>query len=213
MHRLAAFALLALGAVAPLAAQTNRAKVLITLPAPEARSTDAPLVTCENILADGSIQDQIRNGLPARLHFRLERWSAEGIPNRLRASAEWYIVVRYDVLGKRIEVYNRDGNRGTKIGAFADFSDVEEVLRRGNRPTISTPKRGQKSYYKATLDVETMDVSDLDELQQWMKGELTPAMRGKRNPGTALTRGIKRFLLIVMGAKQRPYSATSPTFE
>jgi hypothetical protein len=213
MHRILGLLLALFGAVAaPLVAQSTR-PLVITLPAPESRWSEAPNVSCVSILADGSIQDQIRNGLPARLHFRLERWSADGMFDKMHTHTDWFIVVRYDALAKRYDVFVRDGARVTKSGSFADLSDVEEVLQRGYRPDISLPKKGKRSYYTATLEVETMDVSDLDELQRWLKGELTPAVRGKRNPGTALTRGVKRFLLMAMGAQQRRYDATSPTFE
>jgi len=36
-----------------------------------------------------------------------------------------------------------------------------------------------------------MSLSDLDEVERWLRGELRPAVRGQRNPGTAIGRGLR----------------------
>jgi hypothetical protein len=67
-------------------------------------------------------------------------------------------------------------------------------------------------YYNVVLDVETLSVSDLDELQRWLSGELQPAVRGKRAPLSALRRGFGTLLSRVLGGEKRHYEARSGTF-
>jgi hypothetical protein len=62
------------------------------------------------------------------------------------------------------------------------------------------------------LDIEALSVSDLDELERWMRGELRPAVRGKRAPLSALRRGVGTLLSRVLGGETRHYEARSGTF-
>ena len=52
--------------------------------------------------------------------------------------------------------------------------------------------------------------SDLDELERWLRGEASPAVRGKRNPGTALTRGVRSLASRLLGGEVRRLEAKSP---
>jgi hypothetical protein len=67
-------------------------------------------------------------------------------------------------------------------------------------------------YYNAELEVEMMSVNDLDELERWLRGELRPAARGERNPGTAVTRGVRSLVVRLLGSENRRYQARSGTF-
>ena len=63
------------------------------------------------------------------------------------------------------------------------------------------------------LEIEKVSVSDLDELNAWLSGELRPATRGERNPGTSLMRGLKTLMLRMLGGENPRYEARSGTFE
>jgi len=63
-----------------------------------------------------------------------------------------------------------------------------------------------------TLEVEVLSMSDLDEIDRWLRGELRPAVRGKRNPGTALGRGLSRLATRLLGGENRRYEQRSPMF-
>ena len=63
------------------------------------------------------------------------------------------------------------------------------------------------------LDVETLSLSDLDEVERWLRGELKPAVRGQKNPGTAVTRGIRTLVVRLLGGEKRHYEARSGTFK
>ena len=57
-----------------------------------------------------------------------------------------------------------------------------------------------------------LSVNDLDELERWLRGELRPAVRGDRNPGTALERGARTLLVRVLGGERRRYAARTGKF-
>jgi hypothetical protein len=68
-------------------------------------------------------------------------------------------------------------------------------------------------YYNVELDVEMLSVSDLDEVERWLRGELRPAVRGQRNPGTAVTRGVRTVVAKLLGAEKRHYEERSARFD
>ena len=68
-------------------------------------------------------------------------------------------------------------------------------------------------YYAATVDVEVLSLTDLDELERWLRGELRPAVRGQRNPGTAVTRGVRTLVVRLLGGTKRHIEARSATFK
>jgi hypothetical protein len=63
-----------------------------------------------------------------------------------------------------------------------------------------------------SLDVQTLSVTDLDEVSRWLRGEVRPAFRGDRNPGTAFTRGLRSLTTRLLGGEQRGYTARTDTF-
>jgi len=46
----------------------------------------------------------------------------------------------------------------------------------------------------------------------WLRGELQPAVRGQRNPGTALSRGVRSLTTRLLGGERREYGARTATF-
>lgn len=69
-------------------------------------------------------------------------------------------------------------------------------------------------YYDARLEVEALTVSDLEELERWLRGELAPAIRGDRGGGLpgAIARGARQFFIRLVGLSARRYEARSATF-
>jgi hypothetical protein len=60
--------------------------------------------------------------------------------------------------------------------------------------------------------VEALSMTDLEELNRWLRGELQPTVRGQRSAGTALTRGIRSLATRLLGGERREYSERSPSF-
>ena len=96
--------------------------------------------------------------------------------------------------------------------AMRDLIRVEAILNEPFPVALKPARAGTRYYYNVVLDVETLSVSDLDELQRWLNGELQPAVRGKRAPLSALRRGLGTLLSRVLGGEKRHYEARSVTF-
>jgi len=60
--------------------------------------------------------------------------------------------------------------------------------------------------------VETLSLSDLDEVNRWLRGELKPAVKGEKNPGTAIGRGLRTVVVRLLGGEKRHYVARTGTF-
>ena len=172
---------------------------------------DAPQVRAVGVISDRRMRDLLRNGFPARLHFRVELWSESGWFNELLRSAEWDMIVQYDALNRSYRVA-RIAERPDPLGTFQEFVQAEGAVAEPYRVPINPPTRRGKYYYNVTLDAETLSLSDLDEVERWLRGELRPAVRGKRNPGTALSRGLQTLFLRLLGGEQRRYEEQSPIF-
>lgn len=183
------------------------------LPPPENAWTETPpSVSSSGLLADGSMRDLLLNGFPARLHYRLERWASGRWFDDLKASYEWDVIVKYDVLGKKYQAVRVVNKKVESLGEFASIDSAELSAEGPYFPAILLPKKGQRGYYNLLLDVETLSLSDLDEVERWLRGELKPAVSGKKNPGTAVGRGVRTLVVRLLGGEKRHYEARTGTF-
>jgi hypothetical protein len=218
MMRRRAFSLLlvALSFGAPLGggvlvAQT-RPRVEVQLPVAAQLTTEGPLVRARGVLSDNRMRALLENGFPARLSYRVELWSSERFADQLHRAVEWEVMVRWRGTDQRYEVSQRVGDRVLSLGHFARVEDAEAAAERPLRVPIAAPARSRRYYYQATLEVKTLSVSDLDEVNAWLRGELTPAVRGNRNPGTAVTRGVRSLTTRLLGGERREYAARTAIF-
>ena len=197
-------------AAAPLGAQKVRLEILP--PAQNAWGDDVPSVSSGGLLSDGSMRDLLANGFPARLHYRLERWQSGRWFDDLKAASEWDVVMKYDVLGKKYEVVRLVNNKPQSLGEYVAVADAELAVEEPYKVAISLPKKGQRGYYNLLLDVEMLSLSDLDEVNRWLRGELKPAVSGRKNPGTAIGRGVRTLIVRLLGGEKRHYEARTGTF-
>ena len=190
----------------------QKPQVSIVLPEQANLGAEPPSIRSQSLVTDGSTVDLLRNGFPARLHYRLERWSGGGWFDDIAGEAEWDVVVRYDAMSKLFQVYRVVRRTTTLLGSFATIQEAEAALDAPFPAPISLPRRGQKSYYTLTLDIESLSLTELDEVERWLRGELKPAVRGKKNPGTAVGRGVRTVMVRLLGGEKRRYEARSRTF-
>jgi len=192
------------------AAQSPRADVV--LPATPDLATQPPTVRTVGVLSAGRTPELIRNGFPARLHYKLERWAAGTFVNDVKATAEWEFIAQYDPLAKTYKLIRATPRSAVVVGEYTDLSDADAKLAEPYPAPISPPRRGEKSYYVLSLDVEAMSLSDLDEVQRWLRGELRPAVRGHRNPGTAMSSGVRTLFVRILGGERVVYQASTGVF-
>lgn len=212
--------LFALFLSAPLQAQ-DRPSIQITIPrgnaseqglGDAARASMSPIVSSHGVLSSGQLRSLVSNGFPARMHYKLEEWAVGKIFDNLKRTVEWDVVVRFDALAKTYQVYRLTGKQGTRLGDFSDFNSAV-IAAEGPFTTLMPPaKKGQRTYYSIVLEVESLSLTDLDEVERWLRGELKPAIRGDRNPGTAVSRGLGTLFVKLMGGDKRRYEARSGKF-
>src|SRR5207253_24441 len=104
------------------------------------------------------------------------------------------------------------GDKLETVGQFDDYAAAVAAVELPYRAPITPTRHRQRYYYNVVLDVEALSLTDLDELEQWLRGELRPAVRGERNPATAVGRGVRTLVARLLGGEKRRYVQKSDTF-
>jgi hypothetical protein len=171
-----------------------------------------PMIRTSNVIADRELQKLLQNGFPANLHYRADLWSRGGLFDDVVSTIEWDVFVRYEPLTKTYRVARIIGTRPENLGRFERYEDAQAAVARPYQPPLPARRTRDRQYYTVALEVEVLSMSDLDEIERWLRGELRPAVRGKRNPGTALGRGISRLATRLLGGEKRTYEQRTETF-
>lgn len=171
-----------------------------------------PVIRTANVISDSELQKLLQNGFPANLHYRTELWTRGGLFDDLKSSVEWDVLVRYEPLTKTYRVARYVGGEAENLGRFERYEDAQAVVARPFQPRLPARRTRDRQYYLVTLELEVLSMSDLDEIERWLRGELRPAVRGKRNPGTALGRGLARLTTRLLGGENRRYEQRTETF-
>jgi hypothetical protein len=194
------------------AAAQEPAHVEVSLATAVGGQRGAPMVRSVHILSDHDMREMLHSGFPARLHYRLELWGAAGFFDDLKRQLEWDVIVRYNPLKRRYTATRIEGDHVTALGSFDDLDPIEAVLSQAAQPALAVPDGHDKYYYNLVLDVQMLSVSDLDEVERWLKGDLGPAVHGEKNPGTALGQGAKTLITKLLGGQEKHYEARSKVF-
>jgi hypothetical protein len=205
-------ALWALGAEAQSVPHVEIAVPVATPPDPPA----GPAIRGVDVLANGTIRDLMRSGFPARLHYHLELWTASGVFNTLESAREWDVIARYDPLSKHYRaariVPEASADRVQVLGDFDRAAALDSTVADPYIAPLIPREHGRRYYYTVTLDIDVISLSDLDEVERWLRGELRPAVRGQRNPGGVVGRGLRTLFLRIIGAEKRHYEARTRIF-
>jgi hypothetical protein len=166
-----------------------------------------PLLRANGLLLDDrGLREALESGLPVRFQFRIELWE-KAVLDRLVGSDEVLLALVQDPLERTYVLSN-----GRTNSSYASLGDVERAVAREMPNSLRPSSRGRSYYYLATLEIETLSLSDLQELQHWLRGEARPAIQGRRPVGRAVGRGLQRALVRMVGLPSRRYEARSPTF-
>lgn len=201
-------------AAAPAAAQgSGEPRVEVLLPAGPGQALPVaaeggPRVVTANILAGAELRELIRSGFPAQLRYRLELWREGGWFDDLEGATEWIAIVAYDPAVQLYRVRRRAGSQTEDLGAFVTLASAQSALERPIRVPLVPRRTGRRYYYNLSVDVEALSVSDLDELERWLRGEVRPAVRGRNNPVNVVRSLITR----VLGGERRHYERRSGRF-
>lgn len=190
---------------AVLAAQSTRQPLFAGVDAKENYRADIRLGP---VLVDRELQDAAMSGLPVRVRVKTELWH-DGFLDALERATTWGAVLVYEPLRERFLVRSIDATGPAR--SFATY-DLARAAIEGSLPVRLQPTKPGKYYYTATLEIETLSVSDLQELERWLQGQLEPAVSGNQSIPGAIGSGAKRLLIHVLGVPNRRLETRSPRF-
>ncbi len=177
-------------------------------PNPET-ALDTPVVRAEHLLDDRVFDGALKNGFPVHYHFRLELWRKSTMFDHLARDADWDAYVRLDPLTAEYDLIRSDGS----VEHFTKENAVSRALAVPFRVDLLPPVgTGTRYYYVATLEIESLSESELQEVERWLKGEIGPAISRTGNIGDALAQGFRRLLVRFSGLPRRRLEARSEIF-
>ena len=176
-------------------------------------STTPMTLRVRDAIEGGRFEEMLRHGFDVRVRVSVELWKIGRVLNDVVAREEFTLLLHFDQFDQVYDVARLDARGAvTPLGTYRRLVDAKAALALPYAPSVGRPSPGQRHYYAVRAEVATLDLKDLDELTQWLRGELAPAVQGRRNPGSALGRGMRTLLTRVMGGEVRLLEARSPRF-
>ncbi len=205
----AALALAAPGLAAPLLAQQRAAPDRPLVVQADPAGGYRAVLGLGDVLAGGALRDVVRGGIPLRLRFTVELWHDKRFFDDLTGSHGWATVLFYEPLEETFAL--RETARGP-LRRFPSYEAAAGYLEHAYPLALRPGGRGSY-YYTARVDIETLSLSDLQELERWLRGELKPAVGGESPVSSALADGVRRLFVRVLGMPSRRFEARSQRFE
>jgi hypothetical protein len=166
----------------------------------------APRVTLGPVLTNEGVRSSLESGLPVRIRVVTELWRDRTF-DALEGRHEWRATVRLDPLTSR---YLLDTSQGEGAEA-ASPAAARSFLQNRLIPPLA-PARNGRFYYIAKIEVETLSLSDLDELRRWLRGDTGAVVGGQEETGSLLGRGLRRLLVRALGLPVQRYETRTPGF-
>jgi hypothetical protein len=160
------------------------------------------------VLRGREIEHAARSGLPVRVRIRVELWKDRFI-DQLVDSASWNTVIAFEPIGEQFFVRSLPAAGGAR--RYSSFAEARQTVE-SVYPLRLQPRSTGRYYYTATVQVERLSLSDLEELERWLQGELHPAVSGQRSIPNAIGQGAKRLMLRLLDMPTRRYDTRSERF-
>jgi hypothetical protein len=207
----AVLAAVAGGADAQQTPDTARtARLAVELRRDSAGTLLPPRIRATGLLADGVFEGALRNGFPVRLGFRLELWQGRFLVDRLVNDAAWDAVIVLDPVAGLYQLVRG----GETVERFRDLGGLTSALAIPYTVDLRPPPDHGRAtfYYVASLSVESLSVSDLEEVERWLRGDLGRAITRRGDVGGAFSRGARLALIRLSGLPHRSLEARTPSF-
>jgi hypothetical protein len=160
-----------------------------------------------SILEDGGLQRALSSGLPLRIRVQVELWKDRFFDSQ-QGRADWRATVVFDPLALN---YRVETSADRTVRTVPSLEEVGRILSLSFGVPLR-PRDEGRYYYLGSLEVETLSLSDLEELQRWLRGDLAPAVAGEEEVEGAVERGVRRLVVRVLGLPARRYRVRTETF-
>lgn len=167
-----------------------------------------PVIHVGPVLADDELEEAATSGLPLRVRVRVELWK-DRLFDQLVDTTSWSTVVVHEPIGEQFFVRSLPAARGSRRAS--SFESARQAVE-SEYPLDIMPRGSGQFYYTVSLQIETLSVSDLEELERWLQGELQPAVAGERSVPGAVGQGAKRLMLRILDLPERRYDARTGRF-
>lgn len=171
--------------------------------------TGAAIVVLTDLLGEPRLEQALEDGLPLRIRVEVELWRDRFFDQQVGAF-EWRMTFLMDPLGGGLRVLGpgpppRDIMLESLDAARANLETVLEPPLR--------PREEGRYYYLGSLEVETLSLSDIEELQRWLRGDVAPAVTNQEEMGDALETGLGRLFVRALGLPTRRIRLISDRFD
>lgn len=162
-----------------------------------------------DVLGDPRFRTTLREGLPLRLRVSTELWR-DRLFDAQEGREEWRATVLRDPLDGTYRL-RTSSDPGELV--LSTEEEVRLALQRSFTVPLR-PTRPGRYYYLATFEVETLSLSDLEELQRWLRGDLARGIAGAEGGVEgAVTRGLGRALQRALRLPALRIRLQSPRFD
>ena len=185
----------------PLSAQ-RAPKLEVSPPTSDGGAT----VTSTNLFAEPDMRELVRSSFPASLRFRLELWREGRVFDDLEGAFQWDLIIQYDPTAERYHLIRRLNGKLEDLGSFATLATAQTALEKPLKTPLAPERRSARYYYVLSLDIEALSVSDMDQLERWLRG-----VRGG-TAASALGSGMRTLMLRMLGGEKRVFDKRSMTF-
>ena len=173
----------------------------------DATTGHRPVLRLGGLLDDRDLEEAARSGLPLRIRVRVELWR-DRLFDELRATESWTAVIIYEPRERQFQVRWRGAPADRR---YPNYRSARAALE-GSYALAIRPSRSGTFYYTGNIEIETLSLSDLGELERWLEGELGPAVAGDKSVPGAVGEGAKRVLIRILGMPARKTEIRSEKF-
>jgi hypothetical protein len=170
----------------------------------------APRVRARSLMGDGAFEGALRNGFPVRFGFHLALWRDAALFDHLEKEADWDAVVILDPVENTYQLLRTGGGQ---VEVLTDVPSLERALATPFTVNLMPTRRGNdRYYYLATLTIESLSISELEEVERWLTGDLGRAITQRGDVGNAFSRGARLALIRLSGLPRRVLDARTDMF-
>lgn len=159
------------------------------------------------VLDDGGLRRALHSGLPIRVEVSVELWR-DGFFDQQEAGGTWRASVLHDAVTQTYEFQIED----EEPISLPNLDRVAQELQRGFESEVR-PRRPGRYYYLAEVEMQTLSMSDLEELRRWLQGDLAPVVEGDEPAETAVARGLRRVMVRALGLPARREKLRTGSFD